>query len=91
MADGLPSKIAQIGFSNQILREFKGLRYIRQTGLTVDLVCHIHCGRTDGVIEAVYDANPGLAALGPVLPIGTTLTLPEMPKQAAKTVIRLWD
>jgi hypothetical protein len=30
MADGLPSKIARIGLDNQILREFKGLRYIRQ-------------------------------------------------------------
>ena len=37
---------------------------IRQTGLTVDLVGHIHCGRTADVTEAVYDANPGLAALG---------------------------
>jgi phage tail protein X len=57
----------------------------------IDLVCHIHYGRTDGVTEAVYDANSGLAALGPVLPIGTTLILPEMPKQTAKPVIRLWD
>ncbi len=29
MADGVPSKIARIGLSNQILREFKGLSYIR--------------------------------------------------------------
>lgn len=64
---------------------------ICQTGLTVDLVCHIHYGRTDGVTETVYDANPVLAALGPVLPIGTTLILPEMPKQTTKPVIRLWD
>ncbi len=67
------------------------LRQIRQTGLTVDLVCHIHYGRTADVTEAVYDVNPGLAALGPILPIGTTLMLPEMPKQTTKPVIRLWD
>ena len=30
MADGLLLKIARIGFSNQILRDFKGLGYIRQ-------------------------------------------------------------
>ena len=30
MAYGLPSKIARIGLSNQILREFKGLCHIRR-------------------------------------------------------------
>ena len=30
MADGLPSKIARIDFSNQILRDCKGLSYIRR-------------------------------------------------------------
>ena len=30
MADGLPSKIARIGFSNQILRDSNGLSYIRR-------------------------------------------------------------
>jgi phage tail protein X len=67
------------------------LYQIRQTGLTVDLVCHIHYGHTDDVTEAVYDANPGLAAHGLVLPIGTTLILPEMPKLTTKPVILLWE
>jgi len=33
MADGLLLKIARIGLSNQILREFKGLGYIRQPAM----------------------------------------------------------
>ncbi|WP_041796046.1 tail protein X [Pararhodospirillum photometricum] len=47
-----------------------------QQGDTVDLVCLRHYGDTR-LVEAVFDANPGLAALGHRLPLGTPVTLPE--------------
>lgn len=45
-------------------------------GDTVDLLCWRHYGRTDGTVEAVLEANAGLADLGVVLPIGTPVELP---------------
>ncbi len=42
-------------------------------------------------VERVYDANPGLADFGPILPAGVLITLPELPVPDAVPVIRLWD
>ncbi|EES5579807.1 phage tail protein, partial [Escherichia coli] len=37
-------------------------------GDTLDAICVRYYGRTEGVVEAVLAANPGLAELGVVLP-----------------------
>ncbi|EMK7712502.1 tail protein X [Yersinia enterocolitica] len=58
---------------------------------TVDTLCWRHYRRTEGVTEAVYQANPGLAELGPVLPTGHWLELPDTTEPAQKTIIQLWD
>ncbi|HFH3796607.1 TPA: tail protein X [Yersinia enterocolitica] len=58
---------------------------------TVDALCWRHYGRTEGVTEAVYQANPRLAELGPVLPTGHWLELPNTTEPAQKTIIQLWD
>lgn len=61
-------------------------------GDTVDLICWRYFGRTAGVVEQVLDLNRGLAGLGPVLPIGTLITLPQQPAQAGtKRIVQLWD
>jgi phage tail protein X len=62
-------------------------------GDTVDLLCLRHLGTTAGVTEATYALNPGLAALGPVLPLGRRVALPDLPSTASTTtdVIHLWD
>lgn len=61
-------------------------------GDTVDLICQRHLGRTGGITEAVLDANPGLAALGPVLPMGTPIILPDTaPVAAPSDLLQLWD
>lgn len=61
-------------------------------GDTVDLICWRYYGRTAGVLEQVIDTNKGLAALGPVLPMGTMITLPEQPIQSgSKEIVQLWD
>lgn len=60
-------------------------------GDTVDLLCHRHLLRTD-IVVGVLEANPGLAALGPVLPMGTEVVLPDRaPATPAKTLVQLWD
>lgn len=60
-------------------------------GDTVDSVCQRIYGRTAGVTEAVFEANSGLADLGPVLPHGTVIDLPDTPPQPAVQRLQLWD
>jgi phage tail protein X len=66
--------------------------YITKQGETVDLACWRYYGRTYGVTEAVLAANTGLSALGPVLPMGTKMTMPEIKVQpTARDLVKLWD
>lgn len=64
-------------------------------GDTVDLLCHRHLGTTTGgVVELTYSINSGLAALGPVLPMGTLVELPDAPsakKTTSNKTVSLWD
>jgi phage tail protein X len=60
-------------------------------GDTVDRICQRVYGRTAGVTEQVLIANPGLADLGPILPMGTLITLPEQAPQAESPMLQLWD
>jgi phage tail protein X len=65
--------------------------YTTNQGQTVDLVCQDYYGRTADVTESVLDANPGLAGLGPVLPMGTKIIMPEFkPKLNEAPLIKLW-
>lgn len=60
-------------------------------GDTVDLLCLRVYGRTDGgAVEQVLGENPGLAAMGPVLPIATLVDMPDAAPPAPDT-INLWD
>ena len=61
-------------------------------GETVDLICRRHYGGESGYVEAVYDANRGLAAYGPILPAGVVIVLPEVDAiTQPDTAFRLWD
>jgi len=63
-------------------------------GDTLDLICWRLLGTTEGgVVEAAYALNPGLAALGTVLPEGTPVVLPDPPPAAAVALatVNLWD
>lgn len=60
-------------------------------GDTLDLICWRHYGRTTGVVEQVLEANPGLARLGPILPHGTLVQLPEIATQPQRPTVQLWD
>lgn len=61
-------------------------------GDTVDLLCWRHYGRTDGTVEAVLEANAGLADSGLVLPIGTVVTLPDIDTvESTATLVQLFD
>lgn len=64
---------------------------IAKQGDTVDSLCWRHLGSSQAV-ETTLEANPGLSALGPVLPIGTPVTLPDQQTPAKQAnLIQLWD
>lgn len=58
-------------------------------GDVVDAICKAHYG-TEAMSGAVYEANPGLARLGPVLPKGLEITLPDQPAEQVHNLQRLW-
>jgi len=61
-------------------------------GDTLDQICQRHLGRTAGVTESALSANPGLGALGPVLPMGTPVILPDQATAPVQnTLLQLWD
>lgn len=62
-------------------------------GVSVDLLIWRRYKRpTFGLLEQVLDNNPGLAALGPILPVGTLVKLPTVkpPPVPELAVVRLW-
>ena len=65
-------------------------QYRTKEGDTVDLICHHIYGETSGIVEQVLEANPGLAALGPILPVGTLVNLPLVSQAEEEDQERLW-
>lgn len=66
--------------------------YITQQGEMLDEICWRFYGVQSGAVEAVLVANPGLADLGEIIPINTTIMLPEITAPApADQPVRLWD
>lgn len=66
--------------------------YHSKEGESLDeIVWRHYSAEIRGAVETVIEANPGVAALGPVLPLGTKVFLPaiEAPKEAES--LRLWD
>ena len=62
-------------------------------GETLDALCQRVLGRTESVVEATLEANPGLADLGPVLPQGWPVNLPDTTQavQSETATVQLWS
>lgn len=67
------------------------LSYRSKQGETLDYICFKHYGKTNGVVEQVFEANPNLAELGVVLPISTVVLLPDIEAPSVPEVVRLWQ
>lgn len=65
--------------------------YLTHDGDLLDAICWLHYGRQSGAVEAVLDANSGLADRGPVYPTGVLLTLPDLSTPAVAATLRLWN
>lgn len=63
-----------------------------EKGSVLDKVVRDHYGTSDGTLEAVLKANPGLASMGPVFPDRRTITFPEItPATLARRQTKLYD
>ena len=59
---------------------------IKGEGIVLDLLLHRKYGvRGRELVEQTLVLNPGLAALGPVLPLGTRVLLPDLPELSPVT------
>jgi phage tail protein X len=60
---------------------------IKRERLTLDLLLFQAYGpEGQDLVEEALLLNPGLAALGPVIPLGTTVTIPDRPSTDQFTV-----
>lgn len=62
----------------------------RETRLDV-LVAELMGTAALGAVEAVLAANPGLAEIGPVVPIGREIEVPKMPVPETTGYPRVWE
>lgn len=63
-------------------------------GDTLDLLLWRDAGLGPDDLTRVLDANPGLADLGTILPLGTLVTVPATSVSTAtgvRTITQLWD
>lgn len=68
------------------------MNVIALQGDTVDALCWRHYGRTDGTVEAVLEANAGLADFGVVIPAGTIVYLPDIDTvESTAPLLQLFD
>lgn len=66
--------------------------YRSKDGDTVDeIIWRYYGNQVRGAMEIVLEANPGLADLGPVLPVGTVVQLPEIETPKEVESVSLWD
>nr|WP_181872787.1 tail protein X [Halomonas montanilacus] len=62
-----------------------------QQGDTLDSICHRVLGATADVTEQALQLNPGIAELGPILPQGTAVRIPEAtPTPRRAQPVQLW-
>ncbi|MEQ9721144.1 tail protein X [Yersinia alsatica] len=67
------------------------MRILAQQYDTVDALCWRYYGRTEGVTEKVLAANPGLSDIGPFLPHGHPVEMPEVTAAITAQTLQLWD
>lgn len=66
--------------------------YQTKDGDVLDDVVNRYYGDTkNGIVEMVLEANSGLADLGPILPAGVSISLPDRPVTATDSLVRLWS
>lgn len=65
--------------------------YVTRDGDMLDLIAFVHYGYSSGAVEAILDANYGLADQPPVLAAGISIILPDIAPAPVSAPVRLWD
>lgn len=67
--------------------------YRSKQGDTLDeIVWRQYGAASSATLVQIMDANPGLADLGPIIPAGVIITLPDAPETSEiKPGVSLWD
>ncbi|WP_373887341.1 tail protein X [Aeromonas veronii] len=66
--------------------------YRTSDGDTLDYIAWKFYQTLEGrVVEQLLDANPGIADLGPVLPAGVLVKMPDIAPQQQEQGVRLWS
>lgn len=66
--------------------------YTTNQGEMIDAICRRAYGDESGYVEAILEANPGLAASAAPLPMGTEIVLPDLVGATEVVpVVSLWD
>ncbi|MGU5544060.1 tail protein X [Aeromonas veronii] len=66
--------------------------YRTSDGDTIDYIAWKFYQTLEGrVVEQLLDANPGIADLGPVLPAGVLVNMPDIVPQQHEQGVRLWS
>lgn len=66
-------------------------KYRTIEGQTLDQIAWSYYGDVLGSVEAILEANPGLASHGPTLPGGLVIELPNYNPPKPNKGVRLWD
>ena len=66
-------------------------QYLTKQGDMLDAICFKHYGERPHSVEAVLDANSGLAGYPPKLPAGLIIILPDLGAAIDTSKISLWD
>ena len=69
-----------------------GLTVTALAGEPIDALVWRATGQGSAAVDSVIEANRGLAALGPLLPEGTIVNIPEIEAAPAELeLVQLWD
>ena len=67
-------------------------QYITVDGDMIDMIGFAFYGTHDRTSELIYEANPHILGLDPVLPNGLTIILPAAPPEGRRvSTVSLWD
>ncbi len=67
------------------------IKYRTHENDMLDWIAWKHYGKQSGAVEAILEANPGLADKGDQLPAGLIIILPEIQLPKTDKIVRLWD
>ncbi len=63
---------------------------VRGEGISLDLLLWRRYGvRGQALVEQALELNPGLSALGAILPLGTVVILPDLPPEPSTPAVKV--